>query len=83
MNRFMLYILTIINIFYRTISTLSIESQPSTSDESTGYLSVESMMSPDFENSVENDDTTFRSPTPLLNRPSRTPTPNSTNTKSM
>jgi len=40
-------------------------------------------MSPDFENSMESDDTTFRSPTPFLNRPSRTPTPNSTNTKSM
>jgi len=72
------------NIFYGTISILSIESQPSTSDENTsGYLSVENVISPDLENSVENDDTTFRSPTPLLNRPSRTPTPNSTNTKNM
>lgn len=80
----MSYSLTIINIFYRTISTLSIESQPSASDESTsGYLSAENVMSPDFENSVGSDDTTFRSPTPLLNRPSRTPTPNSTSTKSM
>jgi len=39
-------------------------------------------MLPDFENFVESDDITFRSPTPL-NHPSRTPTPNLTNTKSM
>ncbi|XP_018317373.1 uncharacterized protein [Mycetomoellerius zeteki] len=66
-----------------TISTLSIESQPSTSDENTsGYLStVESIISPNFENSVgSNDIAIFQSPTPLLNRPSRTPTPNSKQT---